>query len=131
MHCSLQKRVRCSTESLRQESNPLPALWNIDVRTVQRRDGRATEQSESTFHISSQNLDRTLHPCFTRRSQTVRVSTPTQNRTRAQANGFDHVGSATNASVHKHLELTIHRLDNFRQRSQRGRNAIELAASVI
>ena len=100
-----------------QKSGIFPALGNVHIRPIQGCDGWATQQPESTIKIGPQDLNRSHHSSFPRRSQAIGVSASAQNRVCPQANCFDDVSAAPNATVHQNLDLTVYCFDNLRQGS--------------
>ena len=63
--------------------------------------------------------------------QAVGIGASAQHGAGSQADRFDDVGAATNASVHQDFDLTVHCRDDFGQSSQRRANSVELASAVI
>src|SRR5262245_49774698 len=109
----------------------IPVRWHVDVRTIERSGRLAAEQLQRTHQFRPQDLDRARDACFTRGSEAVRVCAPDEDRACPKTQRLGDVAAAPDAAVDKHFCLSVHRLEHFRQRAQRRRYAIELAAAVI
>ena len=64
-------------------------------------------------------------------SQPIRVGTTHKHGSRTETQGFDDVAAAPDTAIEKNFEPSTRRGHNFRQHTQRGRDAIQLAAAVI
>ena len=54
-----------------------------------------------------------------------------EHRARAERERLDDVGAAADAAVEEHLDPAVDRVDHLRQRVERRRDAVELAAAVV
>src|SRR5579871_4608966 len=98
---------------------------------VQLADAFAAEQNECTIDIGSQDFDGALHSRLAGCGATIGIGTANQDGSRTQANRFHNLASAAHSSVHQHLRLAVYDFDNLGQSTERSRNAVELASSVI
>src|SRR6266436_2668826 len=108
-----------------------PTRGHIHVRTVQRGDGRASQQTEGAFHVSPQDFKRAADASLASGGQAIGISAPTQNGAGSEAEGFDNVGAAANPAVHQDFGLTVHSGYDFGQGSQRSANAVELPSAMV
>ena len=109
----------CSMVDSRYDASPASMICRgPEPEVVQRRNGGTTQQFESAFHISPQDLKRSGHAGFAGGSEAVGIGASAENRFRAQADGLDDIGAAPNSAVHQHFHLTVHRRDHFGKRSQ-------------
>lgn len=108
-----------------------PGLRDVHVGTIQRRNRRAAEKPQRALEIRPQDLDRSRDPRFAGRGKAVGVGASAEDGARTEAEGLDDVGAPANAAIHPYLGSTFDGRDDLRQRAQRRRNAIQLAAAMV
>src|SRR6185295_19625601 len=106
-------------------------MFGVQVRTVQRCNRWASQKAESALHIRTQYFERAGHAGRARGGEAISIGTADQNCAGAEADGFDHIGTAANASVHENLDLISDYLHHFRQNIERCGNAVELPSTVV
>src|SRR5262249_4633136 len=109
----------------------LPLGWKLDVRSIQRGDIEAPEQLESPHDIRAKNLDRSRDAGPAARSEAIRVRAADEHGARPEAQRFDDVAAAPAAAVQQDIGPAADSGDDFRQRPQRCRDAVELPSAVV
>src|ERR1019366_5755250 len=89
------------------------------------------EQPQSAVEIGAQNFDGAINAGFTGSGEAIGVGASAEHGTGAEAQGFDDVGAAANASVHENFGLPADGFHDLRQNAQRRGKAIELASAMI
>ena len=128
--CSNQKRILKKTEDFCKK--PVHHFQLFGTFTYHRANALMDGNPAASAYV--------LHPFAEFRSHALPLLRPRQpvrtrrrarkNRARAQADGFGDVGAPTNPSVHQYFCFAVHRFNHFRQRTQRGGNAVESAPAV-
>jgi len=84
---------------LRTLSVSVPALWNIDIGTIEFNDGRAAEQPHRAVEVGAQNFDGAIDAGFSSSGEAISVGASAEHGAGAEAEGLDDVGPAADASV--------------------------------
>src|SRR5580704_2971308 len=108
-----------------------PSRRHVDIRPIKGGNRRAAQQSQRALDIRPQNFQRARNSRWPSSRESVGVSSPNKNGTRSEAERFHNVTAAANSTIHEHLDLAFHGHHHFGERAQRGRNRIELTATVV
>jgi hypothetical protein len=92
-----------------------PVRGNLHVRTIERANGRATEQFKGPFHVGSQDFQGSGYSGLSGGSKPISVCATDQNCASPETEGLDDVAAAPNTAVYQYLGATVDRRDYFRQ----------------
>src|SRR5678816_4142297 len=90
--------------SYRKRSSPRVRARRLDEGPIQRTYRRAAEQPHRTDHVGSKNLDRARDTGSAGGAERPCVGAAHEHRARAEADGLDDVGAATDAAIHQHFD---------------------------
>ena len=91
---------------------------SIHIRTIQRSNRCAAEETERAVNVVPQDLDRTGDTRFADGAEAICVGPSAEDDTRAKRDCFHHVRAAPNPAIHPNLGSSIHRGDYFRESPQ-------------
>src|SRR5438477_5627434 len=108
-----------------------PGSRHVNIGSIESADRRTAKQTNGTLNIRPQNLQSPDDSCVASGRESVGVGAPQKNRARSQAECFHNISTATDSSIHEHLDLVFYGGDDFRKCTQGRINRIELPASVV
>src|SRR5262249_5252076 len=112
-------------------SGGAPGSGDGEERTIELRDGSGAEALQGACQVFLEDREGARDSGFAERRQGVRVGAANENRAGAEAERLGDVASAAHSSVHQDLGAAADRLDDFRQRAKRRRDAVQLPPAVV
>jgi hypothetical protein len=106
-------------------------LGRVYVGGVEGGDGGAAEEAEGAFDVGVEDFESAEDAGVAGGGQAVGVGAADEDGAGAEADGFDDVGAAADAPVHKNFGAAVDGSDDFGKRTDCGIDGIELAAAVI
>jgi hypothetical protein len=103
----------------------------VDVRSVEGGDGGTAEEAEGAFDVGAEDFEGAEGAGVAGGGQAIGVGSADEDGAGTETDGFDDVGAAADAAVHKNFGAAVDGGDDFGKRANGGIDGIELAAAVV